>query len=539
MREEQTMYATFYNFIKPDIDVPEDKKKNSGGYPKQLYFFDLMFPKQIRGDDYSLQKDSLITVISKEVNKGIFRQSLIDNLNNDGNDFEQLYKATIQTLKDHNIKIVNGIQNICQYNEIEVPEDIKSDYFRLLLFFLKACVNQKNPLNEFIKQKKISSNHLKEYLKEVVWKDGISGKAGIRNILYLAEHSLAEGKDKKNPFILYEAGEIEYYGRGRSHIPDYEKAYQYYQEAATEFQHPLALWSMGYMIMNLAEKGEALSVHNQLSREKRYERALVLFNACLMQDAKCGAAYNSLGKACKNNNIPEPLKEKYIYKWGCDAKELFQKSRKNGNVYGMNNYYDCLVKGSRNKEEEIRKKALEEAFEVIKEAAALLNPWAANRLAEIYFQGKIDGVKINNVERDIELAKRYYEIAVYTQLDDNCYWGNYNYVNNILLNPQITMKPREPIEESIRLLRAILEDEKMDDLELKAKSCVRLAHLYYSEQRIDRLKDLLITKVSKIEEEFDTKKINLDVSKRKEIQDSLTELQNIYQIYQTFGGQWQ
>lgn len=419
------MYVAYYEKMKPVIKVPKSRKKEKGtsSYPKQVYFFELMFPEKIRGNDYKRVNNlsSLNTIISNQINKGEFRQSLIENLYNNSSNIKEIYDYTIKELEKYKNYSINSMLTICNTYKIKVPEDISSEHLKLLIYFLQKCVIEHDPLTTYMKQKKIQSAHLKDYLKEVVWKDGVSGKAGIRRILYLADRSLEEHTIKKNPFILYEAGEIEYYGRGRTHKPNYEKAYKYYSEAADNFQHPLALWSMGYIIMELTDKTESLQIHNNLTEKEKYEKALYFFNECLKQNPECGAAYNSLGKACQkeSNKIPDTLKEKYIYQWGRTPIDLFKKAKKYGNVYGMNNYYVCLIQKSIRESAEQKKKTLAEAVSVIKEAADLLNPWSANRLAEIYFSGKVNGIE-GIISPDKEMAKTYYEIAVYTHADDSC-----------------------------------------------------------------------------------------------------------------------
>ncbi len=100
-----------------------------------------------------------------------------------------------------------------------------------------------------------------------------------------------------------------------------------------------------------------------------------------------------------------------------------------------------------------------------------------------------------------------------------------------MLNPEIKVKTNTPIVESIRLLKAVIDDEKNFDLELRAKSCAKLAHLYYQERSYDKIKELYIGNYLKLQEKFYSEANLVNSPKCKRIQDSLSEFQKIYESF--------
>lgn len=223
-----------------------------------------------------------------------------------------------------------------------------------------------------------------EFTQEILSKFGCSGKPGV-----YAVYRLADRPESPNVIALFEAGELEYYGKGFSPTPNYAKAYSYYKQATEgKVYNPLASWSLGYMLYyyhnDIKSNNELLHAEipelDFLSAEDRYIKALAHLK--LSCECGCPAAGNVLAAMIDDPNVPLIYKDKLL-----PAEVYLQKASDNGYVFAKNVLYDRYWKralASKSSEEAtvLRQKALT----LLKESADLGEPWAANKYARHMYE---------------------------------------------------------------------------------------------------------------------------------------------------------
>ena len=223
------------------------------------------------------------------------------------------------------------------------------------------------------------SGDRKEFLNEVVMKYGCSGKPGVERIYRMAN------REKPNTIALFEAGELEYYGKGVSSKPNYQKAYNYYTKAIEgENFNPLAGWSLGYMLYYYGDKKNP--IYNADIKEikcmkvgERIDEAVRILKKSL--DCGCPAAANVLGLILRDEKIDEMIRDFLKMKYNLvNGIEYFEIASEAGYSYAKNNLYKYYAELSKCDGDENFKIA----YQYIKDSAELGNTYAMNKYAKYY-----------------------------------------------------------------------------------------------------------------------------------------------------------
>lgn len=263
-----------------------------------------------------------------------------------------------------------------QYSDPQAADVFKNALYVAMYFIATGFIVPK-----FSEQFNGLEQDRREFTQEVLSKFGCSGDPGVFAIYHLADRVEAP-----NVIALFEAGELEYYGKGFSSTPNYANAYAYYIQAAEgKVYNPLASWSLGYMLYYYhnarKKKNKLLDAEipelDAMSTEARYAKALAHLK--LSFDCGCPAAGNVLAAMIDDPNVPAFYKDK-LY----PAEVYLQAASDHGYVFAKNNLYNRYWNESLSLPEEKDKevKALrEKALALLKESADLGEPWATNKYA--------------------------------------------------------------------------------------------------------------------------------------------------------------
>lgn len=319
---------------------------------------------------------------------------------------------------------------------------------------------------------------LEEYQERVILGYGCSGVPGVTQIYNMAN------RKEPNIIALYEMGEIEYYGRGFKEYPDYQKAYQYYEETLYHnAEHPLALWSIAYMKFNYKQIGSPLENVSIPAFEKDFfgnydkntrEYKVKLRNWCediinkvtLSYKYDCAAAANLIGRIIDADDkiFPQIYKGDYKDK---DSLEFYKESADWNYVFGCNNYADKCMKKALEMEKNFEQIADESIKYYEKSANELGEPYAMNILGRFYLNGKIIRNK-EIVKKDIKVAYDYFFKALNISGLKKYYWPLINICENFWLkdNAYVNYGYEEvKIEEIEKLiLVAVKNVNKLDQL---------------------------------------------------------------------------
>lgn len=325
-------------------------------------------------------------------------------------------------------------------NDIYVPKKLKKDtlnhiksknYYEALsitLFFI--ILDKKQPLykEEEIKETienisrntNLSINDLKKFL-EIQFTEGISLIPSLKKLA-----------KEKNPYALYELGNLEYNGIITGY-PRYEESYKYHKQAAS-FEHPTSNWMLAHMIIN--KKIGSLSDSDINNAWKYLKKAESLDSI---------SAINTLGICYLHGYTPN--KEKNIDK----AITYFNKASQNNYIYAYNNLGKIYED----------KKDYQQAFEYYLKSANEEESWACNKVAEYYRNGLY-------VEKNIEKAYQYYTIGASAPINNRCEWNILNLVKYFYLEGNSTIGIKKDIDKSISLLLQIKNNQYTNELLLYA-----------------------------------------------------------------------
>ena len=270
------------------------------------------------------------------------------------------------------------------------------------------CYIENNTLYEFIadvlfftilekKQPVYAEDEILESIQNAIYNTNISaidiseflniklveGAWAIRGMTLLAK--------KGNPYACIELGGLEFYG----HItgePRYVHSYHYYK-TASEKNHPVATWFVGYMHYN---------GYVGTKSEEDYQIAWSHFIKA--EKLGCTAAINSIGLAYLEGKVP-CIKEKDNEK----AMTYFYRAADKNYVYAFNNL-GSIYEGI---------KDYIKAFEFYIKAADLGQSWAANKVGDFYRTGK--GVPKNEMK-----AFEYFQISAGASIHEICLWSKFN-----------------------------------------------------------------------------------------------------------------
>lgn len=244
---------------------------------------------------------------------------------------------------------------------------------------------------------------------------GISGKMG--------RHSMKKLAESGNAWSSFEIGELYYYGYCTvNHKPDYKVASYWYEKAA-EKNHPCALWTLGYMIMN-----------NYYPRVPDthidYEKALQYFlRAVRITEASGGfpAALTSIGQLWEEGHYPSS-------DFSVDADQTLKFEPRNINkaidYYKQADslgYHYATNRLALHYEKQCR---FDEAYRYYKRSSELVaDGYTFNKLGLFCEKGR-------GCEKDLELACKFYIRSVEDVFEDDITaWGMFNagrvYANRI------------------------------------------------------------------------------------------------------------
>lgn len=145
----------------------------------------------------------------------------------------------ISYVRRHKMAIINIFRNVGLEDAAEqiVFSDHKGNY----IFHQLESEEITPTISKYLSVAGLPGRELK-LMVDLMLSQGVSGKMGRHTLMRLA----SEG----NPFAMFEIGELYYYGYiTANHESDFAGASVWYSRAA-EKNHPGALWTLGYMMMN-------------------------------------------------------------------------------------------------------------------------------------------------------------------------------------------------------------------------------------------------------------------------------------------------
>lgn len=285
--------------------------------------------------------------------------------------------------KDAGQKLVNYLKTRAQMSD---ANKMSSQEFGLLLycavyFMMEGCIPQ-----QYAELINGLQRDREEFMQSVVTKFGCSGKPGVYAIYNLAD------RENPNSIALYEAGELEYYGKGfLPGVPNYAQAYKYYKKAVEgKVYNPLAGWSLGYVLYYYRDRDKRENelrdayipeIHN-FSAEQRKQMAI----PHLLTSLSCGCpnAANVLAAIADDPAIPS------IYKIQMkSAEEYLCIASDGGYVYAKNTLADRCLKRAATLSGAEKEELLKKGYAYLKESADLGEPWAMNKYGlMLYDQGR-------------------------------------------------------------------------------------------------------------------------------------------------------
>jgi len=291
-------------------------------------------------------------------------------------------------------------------------------------------------------------NQLNEFNEKVVCKYGVNSVPGRRAIMRLAS---------TNMFAMYEAGNFYYYGNTESHIPDYNKALDYFRKSAglgldetidNAHCNPLSLWVISYMYFNYHFRLDLKDVDmiyeiERLDRETRIKFSIRYCKEAIARNG-CVPAINMLGL------ISDTLDEDARFKHSLKAPEhYFLEAAEADYVYAYNNLATLVKRSVYHSEGEEQLAHLDHYLSCLDSASKGFETWASNRLGLFYLTGKpepgndplcfpdyIDRTK----------ARTYFERATENYTDINSAWA---YANLMVYFPEKYEKHLELLEQHL------------------------------------------------------------------------------------------
>lgn len=261
-----------------------------------------------------------------------------------------------------------------------------------------------------------------EFNREVLAKYGCSGNPGMYAIYRMTNRSTP------NAIAVFEAGELEYYGRDSSKQPNFEKAFYLYKKGCYSLSNfnPLSAWSYSYMLYKYKEKELVNAYIEELecdieklgeleAKKKRkiaaIEPALKAFNC------GCYAAANILGQMLDDAEIPREYKINFTR---ATSQEYFEEASKGGYVFAKNQLYSIwTTRAESETNQEKKSRYFEKAFSYLKESADLCEPWACNKYADSYL------IKIH---KNYDDAFKYFIDAYNLGVDNTKEWAAANII---------------------------------------------------------------------------------------------------------------
>ena len=326
--------------------------------------------------------------------------------------------------------------------------------------------------------------YLEEFNRIILQQYGVSGRSGNQIIMQLAKSGT------QNPYILFEAAEIEYTNPHGIHL---EKAYEYYKRAS-DLGYALADWSLGYLAQKSYEKPWHIKAYDNMSEDEKIECAISYYKKASKKN--CSRALNSLGNLASNSSI--------FSHFACQlepAKKYYQMAAEQENIDGMYNYARTLEKELLKQYSDTRRQLLNTEKDQImstcslmltyyKKAADLGKANACYRCALYYGHitdednSEMKCLHFGGVECNISTSIRYLEKAIL--LNEEPIFDAYLFLTRYILD-----YPNEFFDYKQSLLDAehyisFLTHSKKFDLEATSRQKVQLEELKYSLQTVKK-----------------------------------------------------
>lgn len=272
----------------------------------------------------------------------------------------------------------------------------------------RYCLTGESEIDH-VKRFDIRSNALREFNEEILIQYGISGRIGRNVILQKA------GMGTDNPYILFEAAEIEYMKCIQCGEKEgLEKAYEYYRKAS-DLGFALADWSLGFLAYESQKHSWHIKEFASMTGEQKIKKSIEYFTKAM--EKGCSKAFNSMGNIVKENSrYPRLLQGLKT------AKEYYYDAAQRNNLFGMYNYartlenelVECVELGDY-RNSEISEKS-KEMMRYFSESAKLGYP-KANYRCGLYYghlsdDNTIDHYKLSVVEKEQQLSINYLNTAV-------------------------------------------------------------------------------------------------------------------------------
>lgn len=325
-------------------------------------------------------------------------------------------------------KICEYLNNkIVQYaNKIISREDFAIMIYSILFYISHGFICEK--FHEAING--IDSDR-EEFNREVLAKYGCSGDPGMYAIYRMTN------RPTPNAIAVFEAGELEYYGRGPSKKPNFEKAFYLYKKGCYSLSNfnPLSAWSYSYILYKYQEKELENAYIAELEDDiktsgpdeaKKNRKIAAIEPALKAFNCGCYAAANILGQIYDDTEIPNEYKNVLTK----TSNGYFEAASAGGYVFAKNQLYG-IWKGSADRETNSKKRAeyLKRAFSYLKESADLCEPWACNKYADSY---------LIQIEKNYDDAFKYFIDAYNLGVGNTKEWAAANIIKYYINNPKQT-----------------------------------------------------------------------------------------------------
>lgn len=410
------------------------------------------FFKQNMGDDFSRMKPYYLDIWNKTEIKKRISSYLLTVVNGS---VAELINELIRVLNEQQTHDCRSARFLVQQGKMLRPDEVQRCAEWLYFFAYFAITHQ---LEEHAAQKgyKNFAKDLEEYEDQVMLPYGSWGNPGASRTISLAT------REEPNIIALFEMGEMAYYGRVIFKVPDYDKAYECYSKVLVLNEyHPLANWSIAYMMFNYQRKGKELefSVVDQFEKRKPFGQSWyyeILSRAEQAYRFGSAAAANLIGNIIDAPENAFPASFRHYFRNSLSI-EYFEQSAKRGNIYGMNNYATKLIERAKtisNKED--RERLLKEAVYFFEKSANSGSAWAANKVGCFYNMSfQVENSII--VEKNPELAYHYFMIANRYVSDFDYFWPTINLIKYFYSGNDDRYSDIMSKEEQIKVLNECLD----------------------------------------------------------------------------------
>ena len=296
--------------------------------------------------------------------------------------YEQLFKDIWNEPGHANAQVATVLNRLKQYFlEIGVSDDDFNRAFETvrgqgLLFSPSAPVERPiDALVSRLRQTGIPESDFADMIDCMLYR-GISGRMGRERVFALARAG--------SKLAALEVAEMYFHGYvTRNHKGDYKVACEWYERAG---EHPTALWTLGYCIMNNYWPRVEASRIDYLAARNYFERALRITT----ESGVSAAAYTSLGQLWEEGHFPE---DDFAVTGRCKKRDMEQALKyyrladERGYHYATNRlgrYYEGIGRRQLNNNRDARK----QAFDYFQRSVSLVvDGFALNKLGLYYEQG--------------------------------------------------------------------------------------------------------------------------------------------------------